>query len=71
MMSQGLFLKSTKIDMKIIKHISVIAECLCRESCDITATQVTGSPTQAFGDDEYVKLAEQQSVTNYQKTKGA
>ena len=57
--------------MKIIKHILVIPECLCRESRGFTGYQITGSPTQAFGDDEYVKLAEQQSVTNYQKTKGA
>ena len=34
----------------------VILECLCRESSDFTAFKVAGSPTQAFGDDDFVAL---------------
>ena len=34
--------------------VFVIPECLWRESSGIANYQVTGSPTQAFGDDEYV-----------------
>ena len=32
----------------------VIPECLCRESSDFAAFKVARSPTQAFGDDDFV-----------------
>jgi len=32
----------------------VISECLCRETSDLTAFEVAGSPTQAFGNDDII-----------------
>jgi len=34
----------------------VVPECLCREPSGFTAFKVAGSPTQAFGDDDFVAL---------------
>jgi len=37
----------------ILKMV-VIPECLCRESSDFAGPKGAGSPTQAFGDDDFV-----------------
>jgi len=45
--------KHNEIFARNIKYLKiVIPECFCRESSDFTEFKVTGSPTEAFGDDE-------------------